>query len=133
MFASKITGAGKAIDPGTTFPSDVNEIYAVFPAGSEPPGLVVDANNPQPGEYYAFLRVGEDSPVSNVGWRWIYNGETVNEYATDVVHGSAFWLSYHNYDQGGIFNTLPFGPGSYTIIITLGGNPAISGELVIED
>jgi hypothetical protein len=131
LFASKIAANGLALDPGSEFQTGITDLYAVFPAGMTLPGTFISADNPQVGSYYAFMRVKPDSDISQIGWRWLYQGAVVNEYEMDVAPGNDFWLSYANPQNGGIFGTAPFGVGKYTIAITMGGSPIISGELVI--
>jgi hypothetical protein len=132
VFATKIATNGQAIDPGTTFPSHVKNLYAVFRPDMAPPGMRVNVDNPTTGDYYAYLKVKEDSTVSSFGWRWYHKGRVVNEYGTEVQPGDEIWLQRYNYSEDGIFGGDDLGPGSYTIVILLGGNPAMSAELTIK-
>lgn len=93
---------------------------------------MISEEDPDDGAYYAFLRADPDRPITRIGWRWIFEGEVVNEYEIDVVPGSDFWLSSFNYQQGGLFGNQQFPYGKYTIVILLGGNPSVSGDLVVE-
>ncbi len=93
--------------------------------------MIIDADNQQDDAYYAFLKVRPNTALSTFGWRWIMNGETVNEYITTVGPNIGVWLQRYDYRGEGIFNGDPLGPGSYTIVILLGGNPALSAELTI--
>ncbi len=131
LFASKIAANGLALDPGSEFHKGINELYAVFPAEMPLPGTMISANNQQKGSYYAFMRVEPGSSTTRIGWRWIYKGAVVNDYEMDMAPGNDIWLSYANPQEGGIFGNAPFGPGKYTIVITMGGNALISSELVI--
>jgi hypothetical protein len=130
LFASQISANGRAVDPGTQFPASITNLYAVFPAGMAPPGTRISVEDAQAGSYYAFLRVEPGGTLSRLGWRWIYRGKTVNEYEMEVKAGNDIWLGYAG-GEGGIFTIAPFGPGKYTIQITLGGNTYLSGELTI--
>jgi hypothetical protein len=132
LFASSITTNGLALNPNTEFKSGINELYAVFPTGMTPPGTVVSEETPEEGGYYAFLKIEENSSLSRIGWRWIYDGAIVNEHEIDVVAGDDIWLAFYNYQEGGIFGAAPLPYGKYTIIITLGGNPSMSADLIIE-
>jgi hypothetical protein len=132
LFASQIDPDGKAIDPGNTFQASVTEIYAVFPGGKAPPGTAIGVDNPEEGAYYAFLKIDDSSDLASIGWRWVYQGSTVNEYETEPVGGAVVWLSTYSYVEGGIFNGDPLGPGKYTVIVTLAGNPFLSAELAIQ-
>lgn len=131
LFASKIAANGLALDPGSEFPKGITELYAVFPAGMPLPGTIISANNQKEGSYYAFMRVEPGSSTTRIGWRWIYQGAVVNDYEMDVAPGNDIWLSYSNPQAGGIFGSAPYGPGKYTIVITMAGNPLISSDLVI--
>jgi hypothetical protein len=131
LFASKIAANGLALDPASEFQTGITDLYAVFPAGMTLPGTFISADNPQAGSYYAFMQVEPGSTITRIGWRWIYQGAVVNEYEMDVASGNDIWLSYTNPQNGGIFGAAPFGAGKYTIVITMGGSPLISGELVI--
>lgn len=132
LFASKVAANGQALDPGAAFKGGITELYAVFPAGMAPPGTVLSEENPDDGAYYAFLRPDPDRPITRIGWRWIFEGEVVNEYEMDVTDGSDFWLSSFNYEPGGLFGNQQFPYGTYTVVILLGGNPSASGEVVVE-
>lgn len=131
LFATRIAAHGQAIDPGTTFPTNITNLYAVFPKGGPPPGMLIDAENQQEGAYYAFLKVKPDTELSTFGWRWIMNGEIVNEYITTVGPNIGVWLQRYDYRGEGIFNGDPLSPGGYTIVILFGGNSALSAELTI--
>lgn len=132
LFASRVAPNGQALDPGAAFKGGFTDLYAVFPAGGSPPGTMISEEDPDDGAYYAFLRADPDRPITRIGWRWIFEGEVVNEYEIDVVPGSDFWLSSFNYQQGGLFGNQQFPYGKYTIVILLGGNPSVSGDLVVE-
>lgn len=132
LFASKVAPNGQAIDPGATFKGGITDLYAVFPVGMAPPGTVIGEEDPDDGAYYAFLRADPDRPITRIGWRWIYAGKVVNEYEMEVEPGSDFWLSSFNYEPGGLFGNQQFPYGKYTVVILLGGNPSVSGELVVE-
>ena len=132
LFASQVAANGQAVDPGAAFKAGITDLYAVFPAGGAPPGTIISESDLDEGAYYAFLRADPDRPISRIGWRWIYEGNVVNEYEMDVESGADFWLSSFNYQQGGLFGNQQFPYGTYTIVILLGGNPWVSGELVVE-
>lgn len=131
VFATQIMANGQAIDPGTTFPANVKDLYAVFRPDVVPPGLKVNADNPASGAHYAYLKVKEGSTISSFGWRWYFKGEVINEYQTEVGPGSEIWLQRFDYSEEGIFHD-QLGPGTYTIVVLLGGNPALSSELTIK-
>ena len=131
LFASQVAANGQAIDPGNRFKQTVSEIYAVFPADMPPPGTQINVTEPEEGAYYAFLKINANSNVASIGWRWILDGDTVNEFSTEVSPNDEIWLSSYNYEQG-VFSTENLGPGTYRVIILLGGNPVVSGEMIIE-
>jgi hypothetical protein len=131
MFATKIAPNGEAIDPGTSFPPDIQDIYAVFRADMTPPGLVVDAQNPKPDAYYAYLKLKEGTKDSTVGWRWYLDGQLVNEYETGIQSGASIWLQRFDYSEGGIFGSGSLTPGNYRVVFLLGGNSALSSDLII--
>lgn len=132
LFATKIAADGKAIDPGSRFSANISEIYAVFPAASVPPGMLINVAEPDEEGYYAFMKVNNANTIKTVGWRWIYQGKTVNDYQVIVAPGDVIWLNFFNYNPGGIFGNDDFGPGTYKVVITLGDDPALSGDLIIE-
>lgn len=132
LFASRVAANGQALDPGAAFKAGITDLYAVFPASDSPPGTIISETNPDEGAYYAFLRADPERPITRIGWRWIYEGEVVNEYEVDVEPGSDFWLSAFNYEQGGLFGNQQFPYGTYRVVILLGGNPSVSGEVVVE-
>ena len=131
VFASKIEANGQAIDPKTTFPANISDLYAVFRSNMAPPGMKINVDNVKEGDYYAYLKVTDNSSISNLGWRWYFNGEKVNEHSIQLNSGEGVWLQYWDYSVNGIFGG-KFGPGTYTIVILLDGNPAMSSELIIE-
>lgn len=131
VFATKIEANGQALDPGTVFSQDITEIYAVFRPGLEPPGMKVNVETPIEGAYYKNLKIIDSSIISSFGWRWYYNGKQVNNFETPVVPKVTYWLGYNDYREKGVFGN-DFSPGTYTIVILLGGNPTISSKLVIE-
>jgi hypothetical protein len=131
LFSTKVAPNGEAIDPGTSFPANITDFYAVFRPDATPPGLVVTAENPNPDAYYAYLRGVENNSLTRFGWRWIREGETVNEYETDVTPGTTVWLQRFDYNGQGIFGG-DLKPGAYRIVILLGGNPAMSAEASID-
>ncbi len=92
--------------------------------------MQVTAGHPTPDAYYAYLKVKEDSSLSSFGWRWYRDGQAVNEHETAVQPGSEVWLQRYDYSGRGLFGG-ELGPGTYTVAILLGGNPAMSAELVI--
>ncbi len=128
-FASQITPDGVAIDPGTTFSSDVTQIYAVFQVGRTPPGLQVKHDNPTSTDYYAYLAPSDEEAPASVGWRWLQGGKLVNEYATATDEGY-FWLSVYNQSGQGLFEGGLGPPGVYDVFITLAGNPIMTAQLV---
>jgi hypothetical protein len=130
VFATKVSTNGQAVDPGTTFPSHIRDLYAVFRADMAPPGMEVNVDDSTTGAYYAYLKVKDDSPVSSFGWRWYHKRRVVNEYETEVQPGDEIWLQRYDYSGDGIFGG-DLGPGTYTIVILLGGDPAMSAELTI--
>jgi hypothetical protein len=132
VFATKVATNGQAIDPGTTFPSNTKKLYAVFRADMAPPGMEVNVDNPTSGAYYAYLKVKDDSPVSSFGWRWYHKGRVVNKYETEVQPGSEIWLLRWDNSRDGIFGGDDLGPGTYTVVVLLGSNPAMSAELTIK-
>lgn len=131
VFATQIAPNGEALDPGTTFPRNINDLYAVFRADATPPGLAVDTPNPKADAYYAFLKLSAGESAATIGWRWYLDGEVVNEYATDLLPGESVWLQRYDYSQGGIFGSGALPPGHYTVVFLRGGNPALSAELTI--
>ncbi len=131
IFASKIEANGKAIDPSTTFSQNVTDLYAVFRSNMAPPGMVINVMNPDEGSYYAYLKVNDGASVSNFGWRWYLDGQVVNEHQMEVTSGKGVWLQLWDYSGHGIFGG-ELGPGTYTIVILLDGNPAMSSELIIK-
>jgi serine/threonine protein kinase len=131
MFATQVGPNGQAVDPGTRFPAKVKNLYAVFEPGKAPPGTRVNVDQPAKDAHYAYLKVKDDSPLSKVGWRWYRNNRVVNEYETQVQPGFEFWLQRFDYGEQGIFHD-ELGPGEYTVVILLGGNPALSTELQID-
>lgn len=131
VFASKIEGNGQALDPNTTFKADIANLYAVFRPTMAPPGMAVNVENAKNDAYYAYLKVKDTSSITSFGWRWLYNGEPINEYSPPIVEGQNIWLHFWDYNDGGIFSG-KFPPGTYTIIILIDGNPAMSSKLTIE-
>lgn len=131
LFATRIAADGRALDPGATFEADITDLYAVFLANAAPPGLAVDVEDPVEGAYYAYLKVKEEATLAAFGWRWILDGAVVAEYLTDVEPGVGVWLQRFDYGGSGMFSGDPLGPGTYTVVILLGGNPALSGEFTI--
>ncbi|NNE03782.1 MAG: toll/interleukin-1 receptor domain-containing protein [Eudoraea sp.] len=131
VFASKVETNGQAIDPNTTFPENITELYAVFRSDMVPAGMKINIDNVIEGAYYSQLKAADKSSISSLGWKWYFNGKLVNEWNEPVKEGVSVWLAYHDYSGKGIF-TGKFGPGTYTIVILLGGNPYMSSELTIE-
>ncbi len=131
IFASKIEANGEAIDPSTTFSQNVSDLYAVFRSDMAPPGMKINVMNPNEGAYYAYLKVNDGASVSNFGWRWYRDGQVVNEYQMEVGSGKGVWLQRWDYSGNGVFGG-ELGPGTYTIVILLDGNPAMSSELIIK-
>lgn len=132
IFATKIEANGQAIDPNTTFSQNITDLYAVFPTSMAPPGMKVNVEIPKEGAYYSHLKVIDETSLSSFGWRWYRDGKEVNYYEMSTKSGKKnFWLKYSDYESpGGIFNG-KFSPGTYTIVILLDGNPAMSAELKI--
>jgi hypothetical protein len=91
----------------------------------------VDVDDPVEGAYYAYLKVEQGSTLAAFGWRWIYEGAAVVDFLTDVEPGTGVWLQRFDYGGSGMFSGNPLGPGTYTVVILLGGNPALSGEFTI--
>ncbi len=131
VFATRIEANGQALDPGTTFSQDITDLYAVFLKDKAPPGMTINADNPVEGTYYSYLNVIDTTDISRIGWRWIKDGKQVNTHERNVEINENYWLQYWDYDGAGIFGG-KFSPGTYTIVILLDGNPAMSSKLVIE-
>jgi hypothetical protein len=130
VFATQVGPDGRAIDPGTSFPAGVRTLYAVFRPDAVPPGLRVNADAPAPDARYAFLKVKGDSSLSSFGWRWVRGGRVVNAYETKVGPGAEVWLQRFSGGDRGLFEG-ESGPGTYTVEILLGGNPAVRADLTI--
>jgi hypothetical protein len=133
VFATKITPEGRALDPGTAFAPNIADLYAVFRPDSTIPGTIVNVDDPDPAAHYAYLRISDGPTISRLGWRWYYDGEVVNEFEMDVRPGNIVWLQCFSYENDGIFCAPPFGLGEYRIVILLGGNPALSSRIVINE
>ena len=131
IFATKIEANGQAIDPGTIFSQNITDLYAVFRTNMAPPGMKVNVENPQEGAYYAYLQVNDAAALSSFGWHWYRDGQVVNSHEEVVGPGIGVWLQRYDYDGQGIFSG-ELGPGTYTIVILLDGNPAMSAELIIK-
>lgn len=131
VFASNIEPNGHAIDPNTTFPANISDLYAVFRSDLVPPGMKVNVDNAKEGAYYSKLTAIDNSSITSLGWKWYFNGKKVNEWEGPVKAGEGVWLQYFDYSGDGIFNG-KFGPGTYTIVILFDGNPALSSQLIIE-
>lgn len=132
VFASKIEANGQAIDPRTTFSQNITDLYAVFRSDMTPPGMIVNVDSISDGAYYAYLKLTEASSLSEFGWQWYRKsaGEKVLEYEMPTKGKKNLWLQRYKYSGNGLFGEL--GPGTYTIVILLDGNPALSSELIIE-
>lgn len=130
VFATEVEANGLAVDPGTSFPQDIKSLYAVFRGDMAPPGMAVNVIDPLEGKYYSNLEVIDSTNISALGWRWYHKSERVNYYNTPVKTDHNYWLAYSDYSEGGIFSN-NFEPGTYTIVILLDGNPAMSADLVI--
>lgn len=131
LFATQIMPDGRAVNPGTIFPTTIADLYAVFPSRGPLPGTTINVTDPEASAYYAYLKIKADSNLKRLGWRWYHNGTVVNDFEMDVRPGSEVWLQRFDYESDGIFSQPPFGRGNYRIVILLGGNPAISAELTI--
>ena len=131
IFATKIEANGQAIDPNTTFSQNITDLYAVFRTDMAPPGMKVNVENPKEGAYYAYLQVNDEAALSSFGWRWYRDGQVVNEHEMDVVPGKGVWLQRWDYNGQGIFSG-ELTSGTYTMVILLDGNPAMSAELIIK-
>lgn len=134
-FASAITATGEAIDPGTTFPAEVNRLYAVFRADSLPPGLEVAVDAPADDGYYAYLRTTDASALSTFGWRWLYEGDLVVEYEAEAAASEFFWLERFDPAETGVFGgnvaATGLGPGRYTVEFTVSGNALFEESFTI--
>lgn len=130
VFASKVEANGQAINPGTIFSQDITDLYAVFRSNMAPPGMVIKSDSIIDGAYYTYLKPNEESSLSEFGWQWYKDGEKVVDYESPVKGKKNVWLQRYNYFGKGVFGEL--GPGTYTIVILLDGNPALSSELTIE-
>ncbi|WP_028873128.1 toll/interleukin-1 receptor domain-containing protein [Psychroserpens burtonensis] len=132
VFASKIEANGQAIDSGTTFSQNINNLYAVFRSNMTPPGMLVNADSISDGKYYAYLKLTEMSSLSEFGWQWYRksDGEKIVEYNPPTKDKKNFWLQRYGTIGKSVFSE--FGPGTYTIVILLDGNPALSSDLTIE-
>lgn len=130
VFATKVEANGLAVDPGISFPPEITAIYAVFRPGMAPPGMDVNVISPIQGKYYSNLEVTDSTNISTIGWRWYYESQIVNDFHMPVEMNKNYWLAYSDYSEGGIFRN-SFEPGTYTIVILLDGNPAMSADLVI--
>lgn len=131
IFATKVEANGQAIDPNTTFLQNITDLYAVFRTGMTPPGMRINLENPKEEDYYAYLQLNDEAGLSSFGWRWYRDGQVVNEFEMDVGPGQGVWLQRYDYDGEGIFSG-ELTPGTYTIVILLDGNPAMSAELIIK-
>ncbi len=131
VFATQIMPDGRALDPGTSFAADIADLYAVFRPDSTIPGTLVNVEEPDPTAYYAYLKINEAPTIARLGWRWYFRGKVINDFEMDVTPGNIVWLQRFSYDDGGIFCAESLGPGTYRIVLLLGGNPAISTEISI--
>jgi len=128
MFASKIAPDGEALDPGTTFPASITDLYVAFPANAMPPGLAPFDESAKAGAHYAYFRSTGSPALNAFGWRWLKDGQQIVEFTSDPKQ-SPFWLQRFDYNGKGVFGE--WGPGNYTIVILLNGTPALSGDLTI--
>jgi hypothetical protein len=128
MFASKIAPDGEALDPGTTFPASITNLYVAFPANAMPPGLAPFDESAKAGAHYAYFRSTGSPALNAFGWRWLKDGQQIVEFTSDPKQ-SPFWLQRFDYNGQGVFGE--WGPGNYTIVILLNGTPALSGDLTI--
>lgn len=128
MFASKIAPDGEALDPGTTFPATITDLYVTFRANAMPPGLAPFAQSPQDGAHYAYFKTTGTPQLNSFGWRWLKDGKQIVEFNADPQQ-TPFWLQRYDYNGKGVFGE--WGPGAYTIVILLNGTPALSGDLTI--
>ncbi|WP_027075629.1 adenylate/guanylate cyclase domain-containing protein [Maribacter antarcticus] len=131
IFATKVEANGQAIDPSNTFSENITDLYAVFRTNMTPPGMKVNVENPKEGAYYTYLQINDKASLSSFGWRWYKDGIVVNNHNMEVGAGKNFWLQRWNYDdEKGIFGE-DLGSGTYTIVILIDGNPAMSADLII--
>lgn len=128
MFASKIAPDGEALDPGTTFPAAITDLYVAFPANAMPPGLAPFAQPAKDGAHYAYFKSTGAPALNAFGWRWLKDGQQLVEFTSDPRQ-SPFWLQRFDYTGQGVFGE--WGPGEYTVVILLNGTPALSGDLTI--
>jgi hypothetical protein len=130
MFASKIAPDGEALDAGTSFPANITDLYAVFPADAMPPGLAPFAQRAKAGAHYAYFKTSGTPALSAFGWRWLKDGKQIFEFSADPQQ-TPFWLQRYDYNGKGVFSE--WGPGTYNAVILLNGTPALSGSLTITE
>ncbi len=97
-----------------------------------PPGMEVNVDGLINDTYYTFVKVKDDSPVSSFGWRWYHKGRIVTELKMPVQPEDEIWLQRYDHSKDGIFGSDDLDPGTYTIALLLGGNPAMTAELTIK-